>query len=208
MRRSWHFVVLALLLVVLVLAGPAATWLQARQSWCDKGDAVDVLYVMDGADIALRVGGIVSWIMAGGSVRVILIPRSDMQGAWSLDDGRRLTVTEWTKKMLRDQFRAAGTSSEDEGVDVRVVSVRLDGTRAELASLDWGSVKDVGSIVAVATARHHIRRALYHTRHRLSPVRRLVAIPASPSWKDRAPWVVTVELLKLARDTIAFRAAE
>jgi uncharacterized SAM-binding protein YcdF (DUF218 family) len=182
--------------VLALLMGPAATWLQGRAFRLPEGMRPDTVYVLAGgarrAAAAAELGYVPRRVLTGNDAA---------RSRWSSPHQRNLTAAEWTVEALRAAFASA-----DPPPEIRIVPGRIWNTDAEMQALAayCAAYPEIRALVLV-TSPFHVRRTMAcHRRHT-----RLPAYAAAPraDWRDRLPWVVLLELAKLARDRLGLTHA-
>ncbi|MDP6490851.1 MAG: hypothetical protein QGH42_05410 [Kiritimatiellia bacterium] len=183
-----------LLALAALLHWPVAAWLEARESWLPADVHLDAVYILAGGSGGERGRGVVDWLVAGGRADRILLPYDDTKGPWSRPDQQNLTMGEWALRGLNAALSEAGLD-----LPVEVVDLDMRGTDAEVASLAKlvEGRADLARI-ALATSRFHIRRTAARASEHFGKPPGM--IPGSATWKNRSPWVVGIELLKMLRD--------
>ncbi len=184
----------ALVCLGVILGWPVAEWLEARECWLAADARVDAVYVLAGRPSLVRSKGVVAWLQGGGHTARVLVAADPMKGGWSRADQRNLTMGEWALRQLSESLAETGLD-----IEVEVIELDMGGTDAEIASLARlvNQREDIRS-VGLATSRFHIRRTRKCAREHFDEVPDM--IPAVETWRDRSPWVVGIEVLKMLRD--------
>jgi hypothetical protein len=204
LRRTLRWLVTLAAVGVVVLVGPAASWLQGREFRAAREATPDALYLLAGEkDQARRLEAIRAWTEAAadGDRRhsaLILIGNDGSLGKYSRAAQRSLTLAEW----------AVVTLEADGFARVAVVPGGFYGTDGEMAALaayleERPDLRSVTLVTSPYHARRVVRRLAYHLHRNLE----ISVALACPHWKDRAPWTVLAELLKIARDELGLSDA-
>jgi hypothetical protein len=185
-----------LLALAALLHWPVAAWLEARESWLPPDVHVDAVYILAGGAGGERGRGVVAWLVAGGRADRILLPYDDTKGRWSRADQKNLMMGEWALRQLN-----AALSEAELDMPVEVVELDMRGTDAEVAALaELVEGRADLTRIALGTSRYHIRRTATRADEHFSEPSGM--IPGSATRKDRSPWVVGIELLKMLRDRL------
>jgi hypothetical protein len=118
----------------------------------------------------------------------------------------------WSSKLQRNPLRwevsAIWLHAAIPDCDAKVVAGEIHNTDTEMAVLaDYLAVHPEIRRVAVVTSPSHERRVLTRLRaHLKSPVD-VSLVQVTASWKDRAPWFVGMELVKLTRDRVGLASS-
>ena len=133
---------------------------------------------------------------------VIWIGNDRSKGRWSKDEQCNLTVGQWAVKRVEAELQAGGISG---GFSIIKVPGRFNGTDGEMEALAsyWRSRADVGS-VALVTSPFHARRAVWRLRRYAGEAAVIRVVCARAIFRDRAPWVVLAELVKMGRDRLGW----
>lgn len=199
MRHRRHTVACAAAVVLALICGPVAIWLQARAWHVDPTGRPDVLYVVAGARHQdLRVDAAASWLRRAGTAPRVFVGNDRTRGGWSSTAQRNLTVGEWAAVKLRLRLEV---TSGGRDIAVEIVPGEFDGTDAEMRALASFVRRDsaVGQ-VAIVTSAFHARRTLTALRRHLDGACGVAVITVAPRFEDYMPWVVIGEAAKLARD--------
>lgn len=183
-----------------VLMWPVATWLQRPDLRAEPHtEDIDAVYLVAGARAQdRRIRAIVRFVSAAPRP-VILVGNDTTTAGWSGMHQRNLTVGEWAGVKLREACP---------GVPVETVPGRFAGTDGEMAALaehlrERPNVKRM----AVVTSPFHVRRAVGRLRTHLDRDVEITVVAPEGTWHDRAPWVVILELAKMARDALGLSRA-
>lgn len=160
----------------------------------------DAVYMLAGErDQDRRIAAVAAYMERTPSNHVRFLTGNEMAvGPYSLSDQRNLTVGEWAVRKLAAL-----------GVNVQTVPGRFNGTDGEMAALA-GYLRAHPEIrtLALCTSGFHVRRSLRRlAAHAGGGGMNVVVVCAYPSWRDRAPWTVLAELLKMARDALGLSHA-
>ena len=179
-----------------ILHWPAATWLQAQESWLPTTQRVDAVYLLSGQREYGRLKGLIAWLEAGGQTDRIFLGLDSSKSLWSDLSQRNLSISEWDLETL-----LADLKEIKRDITVEVITTSMMGTDPEIAALARivGGRPDV-STIALGTSRFHIRRtrrrATQHFGHAPG------MIPALAGQRDRSIRVVAGELGKMLRDAV------
>ena len=198
MKRRLMLLLAALLIGVggAILHWPAATWLQARESWLPATQRVDAVYLLSGQDDRERMEGLIAWLQAGGQTDRIFLGLDSSMNRWSSLSQRNLSTSEWDLEALLARLKEIKRN-----IPVEMITTSMMGTDPEIAALARivRARPDVNTI-ALGTSRFHIRRTRRRaiTHFGYAPG----MIPALAGQRDRSPGVVAVELGKMLRDAV------
>jgi len=190
------FVVVALV----VLMWPAATWLQQRELNVQVDEKVDAVYLVAGAKAQdRRVAGLVEWMrpMAGAELPMTILIGSDpLISRWSRKHQRNLTMTEWAVEKM-------STANPWTTNHIHLVPGQFSGTDGEMEALG-AYLTNHSSItnLALLTSPFHVRRTVRRLRVYLKSDLVVAVVPVSETPRDRRPWIVAIELVKMCRDAI------
>jgi hypothetical protein len=198
------------LTALVLLAGPCANWLQGRERWVFPsvargmaGRQPDAVYMLAGErDQDRRVSALAAFVSEVGASNwrsvAILTGNELAVGPYSLADQTNLTVGGWAVRKLATL-----------GLRAQRVPGRFNGTDGEMAALaDYLREHPEIRTLAVCTSGFHVRRTLGRlAAHAGDGGPAIVVLCAYPSWRDRAPWTVLAELLKMARDAAGLNGA-
>jgi len=207
------------LLLVMVI-GPAAGWLQSPRDCADAQMAWDAVYLVAGARAQdRRIGTLTNWVVEIPPVRrpVILIGSDPQISYWCSRHQTNHTRTAWAVEKLCDALRGGEggglqqRAPEDVVLeaDARMIVVpgQFSGTDGEMEALsEFLAVHPEMTRIALVTSRFHSRRAMQRARCH-APSRVFAVVPAPPHWEDRAPWIVAGEYAKLLRDALGLARA-
>jgi cellulose synthase/poly-beta-1,6-N-acetylglucosamine synthase-like glycosyltransferase len=191
-------IVLGMVLVgIALLIGPAASWLQMRKSGMPTGQRPDAIYLVAGAHAQKqRVEAAVACLRAfqheGVVMPPVLIGDDTEPCGWS---------SELQRNPLRWEVSANSLRAGVPGCDAKVITGQINNTDTEMAVLaDYLAVHPEIRRLAVVTSPSHARRAVTRLRSHLKSSVEVSLVQVAPSWRDRAPWFVAMECVKLARD--------
>jgi len=186
-----------------LLSGPVATWLQARDREAappgrsaEPDGAWRAVYLVAGARAqGRRIDALEAWVATGGAPPpLVLIGNDPQKSFYSRAHGRNLTRTEWAVEKL-------AASPVLGAVPREIVPGRFDGTDAEMEALGaYLAERHELRRLALVTCRFHGRRVLRRFAAHAPEGVAAGLVPGTPHREDRLPWIVTGELLKLARD--------
>lgn len=192
---------LAALVAGLLLAGPAAVWLQARDRVSGAGVRVDAVYLVCGARSQFRRLYAMAEYAAGFADREHGFPRllvgNDAENSlWSRREQRNLTRAEWAVKHLETAL-----NSDAGGPAVEIVPGMFRSTDREMEELA-AFLRRQPAIVSVAlvTCPFHARRTVGRLRWYAGPELDIRLAPVEARLVDRNPVLVAGELLKMVRD--------
>jgi hypothetical protein len=198
--RRALIVALAAIAGVLLLCGPAATWLQSRHTWITPSTQVDAVYIVCGARAQTRrVTALTDWLSHSESHAprpTILVGNDPQKSLWCRQHQTNHTVTAWTQERLTTMITSLPSPPP-------VVPGTFRNTDGEMVALSayLQEQPEIQSI-ALVTSRFHARRCLqrFHTHAETQTTTRV--IPGIVWWENRAPWIVAGELLKMVRDNL------
>lgn len=200
--RLFGGVILALLVAIIMLSGPAATHLQIREQVADPDAAWDAVYLVCGARAqSRRIKALTEWIEQLASPPVILVGRDPEPSRWSRKHQRNLTRTEWGLERL-NRWKAATYGPNAEAPRIQVVPGTFRNTDGEVQALATFLGNNPHRRVAFVTSRFHARRVANRLATYAPDNLEFGVIPGVPYWENRAPWIVAGEYLKLFRDTL------
>lgn len=187
-----------MLATLLVLCGPAATWLQSREAWAVPMRDWGAVYLVCGARAQdRRIQALLAWLpsynAADAPSPVILIGNDPQKSLWCHSHQTNHTRTAWAVEKL------ASTVT----LPLAVIPGSFHNTDGEMQALAAYLQQHTNiTSVAMVTSRFHARRLLqrYHTHIGDHPPAGIV--PGLPRWQNRAPWIVALEYLKLLRDRL------
>ena len=187
-------------LLPLVLMGPAATWLQCRDLWLDAGATPGTVYMAAGAsDQARRIQAVAE---LGAVPRRVLIGNDSMKNRWSREHQRNLSTCEWAVRGLQEIF-----ADVEEPPRIEVVPGTIHNTDDEMRALAlYLKAHSDSNAIVLVTSPFHVRRLVDRFRRYNGEIN-VSVMPAKPDWRDRAPWIIVAELLKLARDRLGLTHA-
>lgn len=208
------------LLGIILLVGPVATWLQARDIWADTKTPPDAVYLVCGAqDQPRRIRAAADYLACAqtGSIP-ILIGNDALESLWSREEQRNLTMAEWAVRRLRDELgnlrpeemgaETSGLIPHPSSLSLEIVPGHFFGTDGEMAALaDYLYTRTNTMSIALATSPYHIRRAAWRLETHLRRDLDVYAIGGEPIWMDRAPWIVFSEAAKMVRDRLGLSRA-
>ena len=247
-RKSIVMAVAGLALLVGLLAGPAATWLQAREARLPAGDRPDALYLVAGArDQSRRVAALAALFVAlappepanerthvlqlsGHSERseesrrnaaprthehttarthvppppLILIGNDTTCGRWCRETQRNPIMSEWAARRLNEALTPSGWA----GLTPEIVPGLFTGTDGEMEALGrfLHERPDIRS-VALVSSPFHLRRLLVRLRRYAPSDLAVFVVAAEGCGRERHPFWVGGELIKLARDRLGLARA-
>ena len=195
----------------IVLAWPAATWLQGRELWARGGEPLDAVYLVAGArDQDRRISGLVQFCkareVAGKPLPVILLAndlevRYEIRGAY---DGRHLVEL----ARIKIPPLLGGVLESDAIPDMHTVPGIFYGTDGEMTALaQYLSARPAIDRIAVTTSPYHVRRVVVRLRKHSGGTVDVRVIRLRPGWGDRHPLLVLSELLKMGRDALGLSDA-
>ncbi len=200
--RRRHRVVLALgAVVVALLSGPIADWLQGREFAPPAHAVPDAVYLVAGQRAqGSRIRALMDYLRRCDPAKAhrtlaVLIGNDPTRGRWSAADQRNLTIGEWALRTVQQGMgREAGTN-------VVLVPGRSWGTDAEMRRLaEFLAARPEIQSLTLVTSAYHVRRSVTRLRQHTAGQVRVWAVGASEGGRSRAPWTVLGELFKLARD--------
>lgn len=189
-----------------LLMGPAATWLQVRSSLPTPGAKIDAIYVLAGErEQDRRIKAVLAYWTQGGSGEgtppELWVGNDPNPGPFCPEEGRNLPVSEWTlRKILLPTGHGVRSAT--------IVPGHFAGTDGEMQALA-AYLEERGSMtnLLLVTSPFHMRRARSRLLSHLSRKVTVYAWAGPSSWKDRLPWVVASEGLKLLRDAAGWSEA-
>jgi uncharacterized SAM-binding protein YcdF (DUF218 family) len=201
---------LFLAIAVALLSGPLASWMRYAERRPPRGLRPDAIYLAaGGSEQSRRVAAATSyarraWDGAPPIGALILTANDPSKSRWSRADQRNLSTVEWTVHKLQEEWRAAAGGV----APVAVVPGRPRGTDEEMAALaDWFRAHSGIRAVVLVTSPFHVRRCVGRLEAHAPAGIRVYAVAPPPTWRDRRPWTVAAELLKMARDGMGLSRA-
>jgi hypothetical protein len=207
--KKWSAGLVAIAAAVLILVWPVGSWLQYKGVWRNEEEGFrGVIYLVAGArgqerriEALLRY---LSQMRSGGldsSEVSVLIGNDTRNDLWSDESQRTLTRTEPALERL-------GKICDDREIEIMLVPGQLNGTDEEMRMLvEYLTARSPVQDIVLVTSPFHVRRAVWRFRKHADSNVMVSAIVADAKWSDRAPWVVAVEMLKMARDGIGLSRA-
>ena len=197
---KWSLLAFGVLLAV--LCGPVATWLQSKELH-DTQDSPDAVYILSGERHShLRDQGFEEYLrtLPERADVTILLGMSDTVGRWSPEHQRNLLVHEWRQIEINRILKESGRPA----LKVLLVPGTYTGTDGEMEALA-AYLEDQSSIgtLALLSSSFHLRRSHTRLKAYLQRDLSLFLIPAA-SWEDRMPWTVALELGKMLRDKLGW----
>jgi len=190
--------VTGVIVLLVLLSGPVATWLQARELVVAPEEWDGPVYLVAGARAQeRRVTAAVEFVCAmGNAVPVVLIGNDTSAGRWCSDEQRGLTMGEWAIRKTSVRLLERGRLT-----DVTLLSRGFLGTHREMEILGrYLSTHPVPKRVALVTSPYHARRCVQRLAAHTDGSIEIRVVPVEPFPGDRAPWVVAIELGKMIRD--------
>ncbi len=203
-RHRWILGGIASIAVLLILSGPAATILHCKKQSADPGDPWDAVYLVCGARAQnRRIEALLKWMDATDpKPPLILVGNDHQKSLWSGSHQRNLSRAEWAVVKLEEWIEALPQTALAPP-SVHIAPGHFFSTDGEMQALG-AALRQMPAQkrIAIVTCRFHARRAVQRLQ-RYAPRDRIIAIlPGTPTWEDRAPWIVLAEYLKLLRDAL------
>lgn len=193
-----HIIAVPLIIVLIILCGPMATLLQHRNAVLPETITPDAIYLVCGARAQhRRIAAMTNWLsQAKQTPAHILIGNDTQNSLWSRRHQRNLTRAEWAQEALTNWLRNTNNRST-----ITIVPGTFANTDKEMQALAafLDDNPDIQSI-ALVTSRFHARRTLQRFNRYAPGHVHPYLIAGIPYWKNRAPWVVTLEWIKILRD--------
>ncbi len=197
---------LAGLLTLGLLSGPAAVFLQAHGRAAAPDGSWDAVYLVCGARAQhRRITAMTRWLDAQAVMpSLILVGNDPHRSFWSRAHQRNLTRTEWGIAAI-EAWRHTRLQAGRPVPEVRGVPGVFSNTDGEMRALAaaLGATPDIRRI-ALVTCRFHVRRALWRFAARVPGGITAAAVPGTVHWEDHTPWIVATEYLKMLRDAAGF----
>ena len=196
-HKKLHLAIIAVVAVIVVLMWPVGTWVQGREYRIGDSIVPDVIYLVAGAKAQnRRVEALKSFLVdrKGQDTPVVLIGNDVLIGSWSRAQQRNLSMAEHAVEKLGFGEIVPGT---------------FGGTDAEMEILA-GCLRERSEIqnIALVTSLFHVRRTVDRLNEYADGEINILAIDIEPRCKDRMPWIVLLELGKMARDRMNLSRAQ
>lgn len=202
-RTGW---IIGSVSAVVLLCGPVAVWLQAREWHVRPAVRPDVVYVVAGArgqDLRVQAAG--RYLQRTAHQPVVLVGNDRTRGGWATAAQRNLTMGEWAVVKLRRSFGVNASLNE---LRIDIVPGEFDGTDGEMQALAAYLARNPAiRQVAVVTSAFHVRRTVSRLRRHIGGVCSVSAVSVAPRLEDYLPWVVLGEAMKLGRDSVGLAHA-
>ena len=192
----------------ILLAGPAAGWLQMRELVITPGERVEALYLVCGARSQHRrlyeMLEYLSELPEENALPLLLVGNDAVNSLWSRREQRNLTRAEWAVKHLRSAL------DNDEAAHPVIILVpgNFHGTDGEMEALAefLARAPEIQS-VGLVTCPFHARRTVNRLRKYDQSATEIRLVPVESGRLDRNPLRVLGELLKMLRDAAGLSRA-
>lgn len=189
-----------LLIVSVILAWPLGTWLQGREMFLLQNTQIDAVYLVAGAKAQdRRVAGLVQWLEKSDKENapgIILVGNDPLISRWSRKHQRNLAMTEWAVEKI-SVSEVCSTNS------IEAVPGEFCGTDDEMEALSAYLDQHTNiTTLAIVTSPFHVRRVLNRLDVYLEHNIEVKIIPIPQTLRDRYPWIVALELIKMGRDAL------
>lgn len=207
--------VLGIVVLTVLLCGPAASWLQMSALRIDPSEHPDALYLVCGARAQNnRITTLVNWVNKQTAIDrkqqsgvahdapVILIGNDPQKNCWCRTHQTNHTVTAWALEKLGAKLPV------DTASNLTVVPGSFSTTDGEMAALSEYLLKHPQiKTIALVTSGYHSRRAVLALRRHAPSHINIRIVSGSSSWHNRNPLTVAIELLKILRDSLGLSHA-
>lgn len=199
--RKFCISLLTLTATLLLLCGPAGTWLQSRETWAAPAAHRDAVYLVCGASQDRRISALLDWLerrqktepRTPNSELRILIGNDPQKSLWCRKHQTNHTKTEWAEEKLKAEI----------GTLLTTVPGSFSNTDGEMAALARHlKVHPEIQSIALVTSRFHARRLLQRYDKHIGQSPTVSLIPGVNYWENRAPWIILGEYAKLLRDQL------
>jgi len=186
---------------IFMICGPLAGRLQMRESLAAPNRACDAIYLVCGARaqdrrIAALGRRLHELKVAGIAAPPILIGTDSQKNRWCSRHQTNHTVTAWAVEKLEPRLKNYSPAPR-----LIIVPGTFCNTDGEMRALGaWLGRHPEFRTVALVTSRYHARRAYERLRAHAPPALEIRIVSGIPYWKNRSPFKVTAEYLKILRD--------
>lgn len=182
-----------------LLSGPAATQLQVPDQQLPAGQIPDAVYLVCGAKAQhRRLQALIQWLDdQPHPPQHILIGNDTQNSLWSSKHQRNLTRAEWAREALQAYKHPSGMAFA-----LSITPGSFSNTDGEMQALAryLRNNPDLRTL-GLVTSRYHARRVYLRLAAHAPAYLQAYSIPGLPHWRNRAPWTVLAEWLKILRDT-------
>lgn len=222
MKKLKLYGIIATVLIV-IICGPAASWLQTKKAWADPDKQWDAVYLVCGARAQNnRLKALDTWwqqhqaasahnlenIPSRANIpknTLILIGSDDQQGLWCRKHQTNHSVTEWASNKISGKCSNKRSPKLSINIQPTIVPGVFSNTDGEMQALvRFLKANSEIQSLALVTSRYHARRAFIRLMTHLDSNEQITIgiVPGIKNINNRNPFVVILEYLKIFRDKL------